>query len=315
MANRNGFTAYAETYALTSKEDREKHLELSYVRDFIHGLNAASNELGDKVWNAFVKGYLPEDWQVTKELVIKLGGMSGPILSVNPGDPTFMDLLYDNSLADKPLDKFLTNSKGGQAVFFRKMTLVDKVEEKLTKIATGNHDTKAKVLNLGSGFGHDTIELVSKNETIRENVSFVNVDIDPVAILEGEKRLASLNFHSNVSFMQKDMLKLKMKNEADMAWIIGILCPLSASTCTRYLKIVKKFMKPNGLVYGACVTDKMLDDLFTCFILENILNWKLCYRSETEVRKIFEDAGYHWQEDLSFSEVDTRMYQIGVGAN
>lgn len=66
-----------------------------------------------------------------------------------------------------------------------------------------------------------------------------------------------------------------------------------------------------GTIIASNVSKKMMeDDPFTCFIMNSIVNWVMCYKDESELKDIFEDAGFIWKG--SFAD-DLGFHIMGIG--
>ncbi|MFH0854155.1 MAG: methyltransferase domain-containing protein [bacterium] len=308
-----GLNVYKDIFFRYSEADKKKYIEFDYVNIFIEALNRLEKGLGDTLLEIFLTAKFPLNWQYIRQEILNLGGFIGPVLCKNPGSAKFMDLLYRYDQPQGPLDEFLMNCHSGRAVDYRKTATIKHVGLLLSHMHNG-HGGK-KVLNLGSGCGYDTIEMSDRDEIIAKQVSFINVDIDPQAIVKGKLLLQKGRYQhlAGISFLESNMLRIRMKN-ASVALIIGVLCGFSQNECVRNLRIVKSFIAPCGIVYGACVTDRMLfNDLFASFVLEELLGWHLCYRKPEKVQEMFERAGYLWRPDLTFTEKPTQFYMIGAG--
>ncbi len=299
---------------------KEKYLDFDYVKEFIDSLNILHRGLGDQLRQIFLTAVFPNHWQEIRQKVLDVGGFIGPILCKNPGSAKFMDLLYHYEQPRGPLDKLLMDCRSGRAVDYRKAATIKNIAPALSTLIqktwlTDNLINAANVLNLGSGCGYDVIEMSRGSKTIAEHVKFINVDIDAEALAKGKLLLQKKEFRdlTGISFLNKNMLKVNIKN-AIAAMVIGVLCGFTQRECISNLRIEKSFIIPGGIVWGACVTDRMVqEDLFTCFILELVLNWHLCYRKPKQVQEMFEAAGYIWRPDLTFEEEPTRYYVIGAG--
>lgn len=293
---------------------KKKHLAFNYVQEFINSLNCSSKGLGDQLRQIFLTAEFPDTWPEIRQKILDVGGFIGPVLCENPGSARFMDLLYRYESPQGPLDKFLTECTSGRAVDNRKTSTINHIGPNLLSLAGKGFKT-ANVLNLGSGCGYDVIEMSAGNKDIAEKVNFINVDIDQEALVRGGALLREERFSylKGISFLNRNMVKTGIKN-AMAAMVIGILCSFSYEVCVRHLRIIKSSIFPGGIVYGACVTDKMVsDDLFTSFVLESVLNWHLCYRKTQEVEAMFKEAGYIWRSDLTFVEEPTAYYTVGAG--
>lgn len=309
--NEYGLTVFQENF-LAPSDQKLKYLSFSYIWTFVKELEKKRAGLGTTLIEIFLTAQFPENWQSIKAEILRVGGFIGPVLCENPGSFRFMDLLYRYKKPEGPLDKYLMNCQSGRAVNHRKAATIKHVSSILAQMQNGQG--RKKVLNLGSGCGYDTLEMAAGNGIIDSGTSIINVDIDPAAVAQGNNLFRDKYSHlTSISFVKNNMLTLKIRDVV-MALIIGILCSYPHEVCVRNLRIVKSFLLPGSIVYGACVTDRMLqEDLFTAFVLEYLLGWHLCYRKAEKVEKMFTDAGYIWRPDLTFVENPTRFYVIGAG--
>ncbi len=302
----SGDKLYSKLFHGLSASQKRKYLQFDYVQEFIGGLNQIKKRLGDDLVKFFLTAEKPSHWVEMYNLILEKGGFIGPILSKNPGSAQFMDLLYRYKEPQGPLDSFLTNCLSGQAVNYRKKAVV---QHSMDLMKNGKERI---LLNLGSGYGYDSIEIAKKFQKMR----IINVEIDREVVERGEQILNQLeNNFQNISFLCKDMARVKIEQQADYAWVIGVLCSFTQECSIKYLSLFRRrYMLPQGIIWGACVSDQMVKkDLFTSFVLEKILNWHLYYRTKQDVKEIFEKAGYKWREDLVFSESERGFYIIGAG--
>lgn len=310
-----GMTIFEEMYQGLSRSERKEYLDKIYVKRFLDQLNGLSPHLGDSVLNAYMNGALPDNWEEIRREVINLGGVIGPILERDPGDARFMNLLYRYTFPQGPLDQFLMNCDSGRAVNYRKTAVIKNTTPVIKAMMSDRPDNRITVLNLGSGYGYDSLEMSRQYADIAACANFINIDICRKAIEEGIDLLKKNEYKvfSGVSFHRQNMLKVSVKN-ADMSWIIGVLCGFPHNACIDHIKCTAKMMRKGGIIYGACVTDEMIKkDFFTCFVLQQILHWPLCYRRQEDVARMFEDADLRWRRDLSFKEDNTFYYVIGAG--
>ena len=314
-----GFTVYERAFTGKSSEEKRKYISIEYVKIFLDELNFQQPGLGDSIQNIFVSGIFPEHWCDIKKSVIGKDGI-GPIMAEKPfgqGRPwghEFMDLLYRNVKPQNPLESILSKCISGEAVYNRKRVVVEQTNAALSPVKDQREhaSTPAKIVNLGSACGDDMFELLESFPGLQSSVGVVNIDIAEEAVNLGQ-HIAQEKKMKGVSFVQGDMLKLHRKiNGADIALLIGMLCGLGHKWGVKMLRSAKKYLNQKGLIMGACVTDKMVhEDLFTCFILEEILGWHLCYRQPADVESMFTEAGFNYQG--YYTEGGEKFYCIGIG--
>lgn len=308
-----GDKLFKELFNGLSVEKKKEYLKFDYAQTFINELNQIKKGLGDSLKYFFLTAIYPNNWMEIRDLILEKGGFIGPVLRQNPGSAWFMDLLYRYKDPKGPLDKFLADCMSGRAVDYRKTVVI---KETMAYLNEDNDEMGQgqTLLNLGSGCGYDAFEIAKQFPGLRIS----NVDNDPEVVETGNIFLRySKSELRNVSFICSDMAKAGIKKNADLIWVIGVLCSFSQEQSIRYLSLFRKrYMKKGGVLFGACVTAQMVNrDLFTSFVLEEILNWHLNYRDYFDVKEIFEKAGFKWRQDLVFSESEDKFYIIGAGEN
>jgi len=211
----------------------------------------------------------------------------------NPGTSILTEFLYEGIPSPSPIDKYFLQSKGGKAVKARLIA----IEKELPKIIE-EYGSKGDVLigNLGSGPGRDVINVFSNYYQNVSNVKSVNIDRDKVALDRGERMAKKKGVEHLIEFVHENFLKYNPPKKFDILLLIGVLCPLATEVCIAYLKVIKQLLKEGGCLIAGNVSKKMLrEDPFTSHIMEWGANWKLIYKNEEELKKIFEKAGYIWQ--------------------
>lgn len=211
----------------------------------------------------------------------------------NPGSSMTTEYLYDGLTSPLPIDSYFLQAKAGRAVKAR----LRAIEKELPRIVEKYLNKNGEVLigNLGSGPGRDVIDTLYRYKDLG-NVKAVYIDKDLKSLERGQRIATNKGTSHLIEFVPGDFLHYKPTQKFDVALMIGILCPLAGETCTKYLKIVKRLLKPGGCLIVSNASTKMSqDDPFTRFIMEWTANWKLVYKTEEEVRLIFEENGYLWQ--------------------
>lgn len=211
----------------------------------------------------------------------------------NPGSSMTTEFLYDGLHLPSPIDNYFLQAKAGRAVKAR----LAAIEKELPKIVEQYLNKNGEVLigNLGSGPGRDVIDTLYRYKH-SGNVKAVYVDKDLKSLERGQRIAINKGIGHLIEFVPKDFLHYKPAQKFDIALMIGILCPLAGETCTKYLRIVKHLLKPGGCLIASNASVKMSqEDPFTRFIMEWTANWKLVYKTEEEIRRIFEENGYLWQ--------------------
>jgi len=211
----------------------------------------------------------------------------------NPGSSMTTEFLYEGLHSPSSLDNYLLRSKAGQAVKAR----LTAIEKELPKIIEKYRNKGGEVLigNLGSGPGRDVIDTFYYYRDI-SNVRAIHIDKDGKALERGKRMAIAKGVDHLIEFVQADFLRYKPTKKFDIAFLIGVICPLDIETCITYLKIIKRLLKPEGCLIASNASKRMLEeDPFTCFLMEWTANWKLVHKDEKEIKQIFEKAGYLWE--------------------
>ena len=97
-----------------------------------------------------------------------------------------------------------------------------------------------------------------------------------------------------------------------MGLLIGILCGLENRACVAVLRRIKRYFKKGGILVASNILETMLEqDPFIAWLIDNVIGWKLVYKTTEELQQIFEKAGYKWKG--VFYDEPTRFHAIGIG--
>ena len=216
------------------------------------------------------------------------------VTTSNPGTSLLTEFLYEGISSPSPLDNNFLQCKGGRAIRSRLAAIEDKLNEMIEKYKK----EKGSVLigNLGSGPGRDVIDVFSRYYRNDPDVRAVFLDKDEVALERGERMAKTKGVENMIEFVQGSFLRYKPRKKFDIVLLIGVLCPLEFEVCTIILRKIREFLNPNGSLIASATTKKMSrEDPFTRYIMEWGANWKLIYKDEEEMKRIFEKSGYKWQ--------------------
>jgi len=213
----------------------------------------------------------------------------------NRGSSVTTEFLYDKDSSRLPshIDKYFLQAKAGKAVKARLAI----IEKELFKIIEEYRENKDDILigNLGSGPGRDVINTLCHYRHI-SNVKAVNIDKDGKALERGKRMAMAKGIDHLVEFVETDFLRYRPARKFDILLLIGVLCPLEIKSCITYLKVLKKLLAENGCLIVSNSSKKMLEeDPFTCYLMGWTANWRLVYKDEEELRKIYQEAGYAYK--------------------
>ena len=232
-------------------------------------------------------------------------------IMTNPGSSIITEMLYDGLPSPSSLDNFILQSKSGKAVKSRLIA----IEKEFTRIIEDYRNrNRGEVLigNLGSGPGRDIINVLSTNYRNVSNVRAVNIDKDLVALRRGRRMATVKGVDHLIDFVEGNFLKYKPNQKFDIVLLAGILCPLKIEDCINLLKATRKLLKKEGCLLASNVSKRMLEkDPFTYFLMSQVGNWKLVFKTEEELKQIYKKAGYNWKEYFTDSY---GFHIIGVGS-
>lgn len=224
------------------------------------------------------------------------------VLMRDPRTFQMLEVVYENNVSG-PIDEYMSNSVSGQALRNRLAAVIKNVG----KIA--EYMDCRKMANFGSGTGRDTIAIANYYSNL---MSVVCADTDPEAIKTGMS-LAGNGKSININYVKKSFMNLPFKKEIDIGLMIGILCGLEKRNCLIVLRKVKKYFKPGGkLIVSNILTTARKKDPLMAYILENIIGWKLVYKTTDFLRELLEEAGYKW--DGVFYDEPNRFHAMAVAS-
>lgn len=232
----------------------------------------------------------------------------------SPGSSIISELIYEQ-IGDSPVDMYFFKSRSGAAVKGRQEAMQNYLVAVMSKCI--KERGKVAVGDLGSGPGRYIINAVLRlfeKGHPRGAVRASCFDIDENAVLRGNRLAVIYGVDDAVRFRRVDMqreLPKFQKGKFDILLLKGILCPYDPQGCRTLMEHVKPMLRSGGTVVASNVSKKMAeDDPFTCFIMNRIGNWVMCYKDEAELKGVFEGAGFIWKGSFA----DPLGYHImGVG--
>lgn len=290
----------------------EKHKEINY-NEIISQLLSSLEKDNIAIKNSLLDSYLGKPVSIEMEEEIYKYFFTHSVVSTatmaNPGTSLITEFLYEGpSSSFFPIDDYFLQSKGGSAIKERLLA----VEKNLPKIIEG-YRSRGKVLigNFGSGPGRDIIDIFSDYYQADRSIRSIYIDRDIAALKRGKRMAKIKKVDHLIDFIEGNFLKQKPKEKFDIVLLIGVLCGLKSDTCIKVLKAVRRFIKKGGTIVASNVSNKMLEeDPFTYFLMEWVGNWRLVFKDEKELKRIFEKAGYKWKGSFTDSY---GFHTMGIG--
>ena len=212
------------------------------------------------------------------------------------GDFKIIDDIYKN----KPTtigfnglwDAYYLQMTASEAVRQRK----DDARQIILDFIKEHQNSNIRIMNLGSGPAREIKELLENDsERIFSKVIFDCYDLDINAINYAKQLVNNAN---NVNFFQKNAIRLALKkdikqeipHEYDLIYSVGLFDYLDERVAVRLAGNMRKLLKKDGVMAIANFGNKYLNS--SAGLMEWVTEWYLIYRTETEFRRIFLNAGF-----------------------
>ena len=259
------------------------------------GARKLLNEFPRELKNKLVGCYFEDDttsedaMQVLEYLTF--GSSITRIIREAPGSAMAFEYLYRFKEPEDPIDAYFVNSLSGYHVYLRLKAL-----EKNLPYWVGQFTPNPERIfidNIGSGPGHDLINVLAANPELAQSVHVRNIDIDAEALEIGRKRVRELGLEGSFSFVCGSFHKVK-RRDAHLVMLVGMLCPMPMEMCKKILRICARYVHAGGLIiYSTNQTAMKQWDPFTDFLMR-LAGWVQDYKTEHESAKIATDAGLQY---------------------
>ena len=204
------------------------------------------------------------------------------------------EYLYRKKPVDNEIDAYFPRGKATVGIFERLVSLKENLPGIIRREMQERriNGRKFQILNVGSGPGHDTIEMLAENHDLVERVHVICLDPDKEALDIGRKRAMQLDLTRSITFVDKGLQEYGPASGADMILMIGLLCPMPNEACHKILKNSRVFARHDGLVLFSTVQRPMVeDDPLTDFIMR-VAGWRMHYKEDHEPDEIARMAGW-----------------------
>ncbi|RLB33896.1 MAG: hypothetical protein DRH12_17930 [Deltaproteobacteria bacterium] len=266
-----------------------------------------------RISQRFIKSYLAQNFNNLDEVVEYFVQHSEitRIVKENPSSALTFEYLYHRRPLFQPIDQYFLKCKAGYQIYKRLVAL----RENLPRIIHGQlQSTRDKVLidNIGSGPGHDMIDVVVEHPKLAQKVHVRNIDPDGNALEIGQKRTKELGLSGCFSFIDKKLEKTDPQ-DADMILLIGILCPLQRPMCELVLQKLKEYCRPGGIIVFSTAQTRMgLGDPLTDFIMR-FAGWHMDYKTDEDTEDIARASG--WEPLEQFFDEPLHYHCIQTARN
>jgi hypothetical protein len=198
-----------------------------------------------------------------------------------PGDFILLDKIYKFNVSDDPLykkwDHLFQNQPAAYAVRNRKDFFVEYCKSLILK------KEKSRVLILGSGPASDVYEFLT-NYPGHNKISFELLDFDQSAI--NYSMLKNRKFEKQISYKRINVLRFNSYKLYDLIWSAGLIDYFKDK---HFTFLIRKYI--NSLTEdGEMVISNFSSINPTKRLMEVISDWRLNYRTESDLFHIASDA-------------------------
>jgi SAM-dependent methyltransferase len=266
-----------------SIESRERALLIPESRELLVALAPEIREV-------FVRCFLDGDTKsADAEIVRNFFRKNAEIPNIVETDTTSsitFEWLYHRRLADNPIDKFFCDCESGRQIFQRLIALRSNMPGIIRRQFEGK---KILIDNIGSGPGHDMIEVMAENPDLADIVNIRHIDPDSSALAIGEKRVKKFGLQNSFSFVN-DRLESFSNGDTDIIMAIGIFCPLPMGTSKRVLRSLIKHLRSGGIIVYSTAQEKMQRDL-VCGYIMRLFGWNMSHKTDEQAVNLAQSIG------------------------
>ena len=272
-------------------KDREWALETPAAKYLLKTLPL---EIREKLRKGFLlSGSRSKEARDVLEYLLKYSTISRILTQETSSAETF-EYLYFKRQVDNKVDEYFPRGQAAIGINQRLLALKSNLpnlirdEIKRLNLLKGG---KFIVFNVGSGPGHDMIEVLAENPDLLNRVHVFCIDPDDLMLEIGRHRVTELGISDSFTFIPKKCEEAEMV-KAHMILMIGLLCPMKKTTCVKVLKNMIYFSRFGGLIVFSTVQKEMLiGDPLTDFIMR-LAGWKMSYKNDSEPEEIARAAGW-----------------------
>jgi SAM-dependent methyltransferase len=215
------------------------------------------------------------------------------IISENPSSAETFEYLYQKVPVDNEIDKFFIMTRAAVGIHQRLVALRNYLPSFIRReisVAASRDGDKFVVFNVGSGPGHDTIEILEQNADLRERVRVYCIDPDAKMLAVGEAKARRLGVEESFTFVARKFGEVDL-GKADMVILIGLLCPMPEGRCVETLRSGSQFLHDSGVVVFNTVQNRMLREDPLCDFLMRLAGWHMDYKRNGETLEIARMSG------------------------
>lgn len=247
--------------------------------------------LPSKMRDGLINLYLNSDTSNVQELLDYFINNSAIFNCIHrvPGSALGFEYLYTREVST-PIDQYFIDCKAGFQIYQRLLALEANLPSWLDRLLQQRQTVL--VDNIGSGTGRDTIGVLGKNPRLAKRVKVRHIDPDQESIAISEHLAHDNGVADSFSFHASKFNEVPAAN-ADMALLIGILCPLHRRVSKMVLRSTTPYVRGGGTVIFSTALHRMVnEDPFTDFLMR-FGGWHMNYKSEEESEHLATSLGWH----------------------
>lgn len=263
--------------------DRESALTSPVTRVLLnslpHGISRALTDL-----------YLDSSCGNSRDVLDYFVGNSAifSVLNQSPGSALGSEYLYTRDVS-MPIDRYFVDCKAGFQIHKRLLALWSNLPVWINRLLSGKNSIL--IDNIGSGTGRDMIGALAKNRHLASRVKVRHIDPDAVSLSISEKLARAHGIMDSFSFHCHKLGDVPPAG-ADMALLIGVLCPLHRRVGRAVLRNITPYVRKGGLViYSTALYRMVIEDPFTDFLMR-FGGWQMTYKSEEESENLARSLGW-----------------------
>jgi extracellular factor (EF) 3-hydroxypalmitic acid methyl ester biosynthesis protein len=228
------------------------------------------------------------------------------------GDFKIIDDIYQDQPRTFGFDRLWDN-------YFQQLATPKAIRERkedlkrfILNFVKGRRFQEIRIMNLASGPAREIKELLEgDSEKLFKKVDLDCYDFDATAI---DYAKGLLSRFKNVNFFQKNAIRIALKKDIkeeipydyDLIYSSGLFDYLDVRVASRLVSNLKKLLRNNGMMIISNVRDKYSNA--SASWMEWVADWYLIYRSESEFKQIFLNAGFA-AEDLQIVTQESKVIQ------
>jgi CRP-like cAMP-binding protein len=285
---------------------QRKYTELS--QSLIHVVREVTNaellgEIEARVRREFVPYLHLTRWG--RRALVKPRGYAGDFLTI--------DYLYGNEPGGVPplgplFDKVLLNTPVARAVRNRRGLLANEIT-----VVLANRGDSARVTSLACGPAAEVFDVFRAHSGANLETTLIDIDFQALAFVAERRDAAGLSKrirleHANLVYLATGRRALDLKNQ-DLVYSIGLIDYFEDHFVISLLNWIHGTLSPGGKVilgnFHTCNPDRAFMDF--------VLDWKLVYRSEDDMNRLFEASSFgRCCTEIRFEEEGINMFACCV---